>query len=141
MKVQVTGNLFPFLPLCKRELTNLLQKLTNFLHLTGSVELHCVDDEEIAVLNKEFLGCNSPTNILSFPAKNEGETGGELVLSRAAVLRESVLYGQVPYEQLIRLLAHGLLHLKGLEHGEEMFRLTEDAVEHCQKKQNIFNCE
>lgn len=131
MKIQVTGNLFPFLPLCKRELANLLKELMIFLHLTGNIELHCVDDEEIAVLNKQFLGCNSPTNILSFPAANEDKTDGELVLSKASVLRESILYGQPPYEQLVRLLAHGLLHLKGLEHGEEMFNLTEDAVRSC----------
>ncbi len=137
MKIQVTGNLFPFLPLCKRELENLLKELMIFLHLTGNIELHCVDDKEIAVLNEQFLGCNSPTNILSFPEENKGETGGELILSKASVLRESILYGQPPREQLVRLLAHGLLHLKGLEHGEEMFNLTENAVIYCQNNKKF----
>ncbi len=129
--ISVRGNLLPFFPLCARELEGLLASLTDFLALTGDVSLSCVDDQEIAGLNERFLGCIGPTNILSFPAAEQAgaeDTLGELVLSRAALARECVLYGQSVGEHLVRLLAHGLLHLAGLEHGPEMFERTEEAV-------------
>ncbi len=132
-RISVRGNLFPFFPLCARELEALLASLTDFLGLTGDVSLTCVDDREIAELNEQFLGCSGPTNILSFPAAEQAgaeEALGELVLSRAALARECVLYGQPVGEHLIRLLAHGLLHLAGLDHGPEMFERTEEAVTH-----------
>ncbi len=132
-RITVRGNLFPFFPLCARELEELLVALTDFLALAGDVSLTCVDDSQIAELNEQFLGCSGPTNILSFPAAGQTETEpvlGELVLSRDTLARECVLYGQSAREHLVRLLAHGLLHLAGLEHGPEMFGRTEEAVEH-----------
>ncbi|MGE4296800.1 MAG: rRNA maturation RNase YbeY [Desulfovibrionaceae bacterium] len=53
---------------------------------------------------------------------------GALVISLETVAREAVLYGQEPHAHFARLLAHGLLHLAGLDHGEEMEALTERAV-------------
>ena len=34
--------------------------------------------------------------------------------------RECLLYGQEPAEHALRLLAHGMAHLCGLDHGEQM---------------------
>jgi len=44
------------------------------------------------------------------------------------VMREAFLYGQDPVAHLTRLLAHGFLHLSGLDHGPLMEALTEAAV-------------
>lgn len=117
------------------------------------VDLHLTGDAEIADLNSRFLGCPGPTNILSFPAREApvdmpGEAPGDLardcmeepaergnaaylgslVLSAPACLREARLYNQTPHEHCLRLLAHGLVHLLGYDHGEEMDRLVERAV-------------
>ena len=54
---------------------------------------------------------------------------GDLVLSVDTLAREAFLYGQDPVEHTARLLAHGLLHLAGFDHGEEMDALTEAAVD------------
>ncbi len=53
---------------------------------------------------------------------------GELSLSVETAVREAMLYHQDPAEHLIRLLAHGTLHLAGYDHGEEMSALTDLAV-------------
>ena len=50
------------------------------------------------------------------------------VLSAETLARETFLYNQAPYEYTVRLLAHGLLHLAGYDHGPEMDVLTEQAV-------------
>ncbi|WP_338667277.1 rRNA maturation RNase YbeY [Pseudodesulfovibrio methanolicus] len=136
----------PRFPLSRSELGALAAILLDALGLTGrTFELQLVDDREIARLNREFLGCTGPTNILSFPAHDSedpgkdgsGEVGepgdqtflGELALSVDALARETDLYGQAPLEHLARLLAHGLLHLAGFDHGEVMFDMTDAAVD------------
>jgi len=54
---------------------------------------------------------------------------GWLVLSLDTWRRECLLYGQKPVEHALRLLAHGLGHLAGYDHGPEMDDFTEAAQE------------
>ncbi|WP_316899767.1 rRNA maturation RNase YbeY [Pseudodesulfovibrio indicus] len=129
----------PCFPLSGGELRALCGTLLDALGLEGrTFSLKLVDDREIARLNREFLGCTGPTNILSFPAHDpddpelpagEDEFLGELALSVDTLARETDLYGQTPLEHLARLLAHGLLHLAGFDHGEIMFDMTDAAVD------------
>jgi len=130
----------PRFPLARTELSVLIEVVLDALGLEGrTVSLTLVDDQEIARINEEFLGCSGPTNILSFPAQDgespsamPGEDGvflGDLALSVDTLGREADLYGQPPLEHLARLLAHGILHLAGFDHGDEMFDLTDMAVD------------
>lgn len=75
-------------------------------------------DGDIADVNLRNLGCTGPTNILSFPGE-EGEIG-TLFLSSDTLERESVLYGQDVAVHARRLLAHGMGHILGFDHGPEM---------------------
>lgn len=112
---------------------------TDILELSGlpdaTFDLHIVGDAELTALMGEHKGVAAPTNTLAFPASESGsdETDpdhlGELFLSAHALEREIFLYGQHPDEHLVRLLAHGVLHLAGFDHGEMMEQLTETAVE------------
>ena len=90
----------------------------------ASVELTITHDAEIALYNERFLGCAGPTNILSFPSECGGDLGA-LLLSADTLERECFLYGQPLREHSIRLLAHGLGHLLGFDHGQEMDALCE----------------
>lgn len=124
--------LAPEFPLSRLELEHLCEIIMESLGLEGnSFELKLVDDGEIARLNHMFMGCTGPTNVLSFPAEEEGEAAslGSLALSVDALSREVDLYGQSPVGHLARLLAHGVLHLAGYDHGEEMYDLTDGAVD------------
>jgi probable rRNA maturation factor len=122
----------PRFPLARRELSALVETLLSALGLSGSrLSLTLVDDAGIAALNAEFLRCKGPTNILSFP---EGDPEapkelGALFLSVETLAREAFLYGQEPCAHLARLLAHGILHLAGHDHGAEMDGLTDMAVD------------
>ena len=127
----------PRFPLSRPELGELVGIILDSLGLEDfGLEIKLVDDREIARLNKEFMGCTGPTNVLSFPAKDEGEEGhgddaylGELALSVEAVSREADLYHQPPVLHLARLLTHGILHLAGHDHGDVMYDLTDAAVD------------
>ncbi len=125
------ADLDPRFPLTRPELAALMDTLFATLGLAGSrVSLTLVDDAGIAALNARHLGRTGPTNILSFPEADPEHPGelGELYLSVETLAREAFLYGQQPCSHLARLLAHGLLHLAGHDHGPEMEEMTDLAV-------------
>jgi probable rRNA maturation factor len=118
----------PGLPACSLELLEIAKLMHEQLCLMDGFDLRLVEDGEMAELNSQFLGLAGPTNVLSFPDESAADHMGHVAICADAVLRESLLYGQDPYEHFLRLLAHGLLHLAGHEHGEEMEQATERAV-------------
>ncbi len=58
-------------------------------------------------LNKTYRDKDKPTNVLSFPIS---ETSGEIFINPRRLKNFSVKF----------LFIHGLLHLKGFEHGDTM---------------------
>lgn len=135
------------LPFAIRELSMLFTAMQQATGLDDfEVELTITDDALIAMINEEQLGCTGPTNILSFPAyeaPSDGELDddhgvdahanppllGSLVLSADTLQREAFLYGQPIHEHCMRLLAHGLGHIAGYDHGPEMEAFEEAARE------------
>lgn len=114
------------LPFTAAELSRLLEAMLDEAGCgENAVELALLDDAAMERLNENSAGCAGPTNILSFSAPaGRGPCPGWLALSADTLLRECFLYGQEPEEHCIRLLAHGLAHLTGLDHGPAMDRLT-----------------
>ena len=111
------------LPLHPREIRRLVQCMMQKLALqTAELELVFVRDAEIARLNQRHLHRLGPTNCLAFPNADSpaGVLEGSLFVSLDALHRECLLYEQAPAGYLRRLLAHGLAHLAGFDHGEEM---------------------
>jgi len=122
----------PELPMTRGELADLCRTILAALDLDGrEFDLRVVGDAEMAALNGEFLGLPGPTNVLSFPAEDPDRPDylGEMALSVDTAAREAFLYGQDPATHMGRLLAHGFLHLAGLDHGPIMEALTETATE------------
>ena len=115
-------------PLSGPELMEIFEGLAEVFALDEwELSLRIVDDREMAELNASFMGCLGPTNVLSFPGGEEGWLG-DLVLSVETLVRETRLYNQAPREYTVRLLAHGMLHLMGHDHGPQMDDLTDLAV-------------
>jgi probable rRNA maturation factor len=70
-------------------------------------------------LNNKYRGKNNPTNILSFPLS---KTEGEILICPDVVKTETKKFGRTFRELLGFLVIHGILHLKGMEHGGIMER-------------------
>lgn len=87
------------------------------------VVLYLLNDARMARANARHMGCPGPTNILSFPGGTDSP--GELLLSLDTLRRECLLYGQDGRRHAVRLLAHGMGHLCGLDHGPEMEALSD----------------
>jgi len=81
-----------------------------------------VDDAQIQRLNREYLGRDRPTNVLSFSMR-EGEFSvlhphllGDLVLSVETARRQSRRFCLSSEQTVYLLMIHGILHLLGYEH-------------------------
>lgn len=99
-------------------------RILNALGCPDETELSItiVGDRTIHRLNREYLGKDRPTNVISFSLQ-EGEFGnvaphalGDVVISADTAAREGESGGWSGYERLIFLLLHGILHLTGYDH-------------------------
>jgi probable rRNA maturation factor len=78
IQLLVETRLDPAFPLNRTELVPLMEDILGVLGLEqASLTLRLVDDAEIADLNKAFLSCFGPTNVLSFPAVEADEEDEE----------------------------------------------------------------
>lgn len=85
--------------------------------------IYLTDDAHIQALNRDFLGIDSPTDVLSFPAgERDPQHGhlylGDIVLSLPRALEQSQKAGHPLEAEAQLLIVHGVLHLLGYDHAE-----------------------
>ena len=74
--------------------------------------IFCSDERELAV-NREFLGPDYYTDVITFDYSTESVLNGDIFISLDTVRSNAEMVG-VPYEQeLHRIIIHGVLHLTG----------------------------
>ena len=76
-----------------------------------------ITKSKIKQLNNKFREKNEPTDVLSFALS---ATSGELLICQDIAKLKSKSFNMSAQEYLIFLVIHGLLHLKGLDHGAKM---------------------
>ncbi|MGO4879528.1 MAG: rRNA maturation RNase YbeY [Bryobacteraceae bacterium] len=75
-------------------------------------------DSELRRLNRDFLGKDYPTDVLSFPA-GQGPRPvhlGEIAISVARARAQAAALGHSIEDEIRILMLHGLLHLRGMDH-------------------------
>jgi probable rRNA maturation factor len=82
----------------------------------GELGLAFVGPEEMRNLKREHLGIDEPTDVLSFPIDGREPLPDGVPRQ----LGDVVLCPQVVGDDWRRPLVHGLLHLLGYDHGDEM---------------------
>lgn len=76
--------------------------------------------------NKTYRDKDYPTNILSFPLD---ENQGEIYISLVTVRRDAKKF-EMSYNKFLHLLViHGMLHLKGMDHGSTMEELEDTYLQ------------
>jgi len=93
-------------------------------------------DERIQALNRDFLGRDAPTDVLSFPAdETDPQTGrrylGDVVISLPRAVEQSTAWGGTVEAEIQLLVVHGVMHLLGYDHAgaEEKARMWATQAE------------
>ena len=100
----------------RRELQQFAEAL---MHKVAEGRLfHCLitDDRELRRLNREFLGHDYPTDVLSFPSGSNSGFAGEIAISAVRAGEQASEFGHSLGEELRILMLHGVLHLLGMDH-------------------------
>lgn len=110
------------------------------------VSLLFVDEPTIAELHERFLGKAGPTDVLAFPIDEEPDRGGrspdeggpgpgggllsddeavpvllgDVVVCPEVAARNAVDHGVAFDDEVALLVVHGLLHLLGMDHDEDL---------------------
>lgn len=122
-----------FVPLAERAARATLDYLDLELDECQFAILAC-DDAAVALLNQQYRGKDSATNVLSWPsqelaAEQPGETPrrptqdpfgetelGDIAIAYETCLREAEQAGKPMADHVTHLIVHGLLHLLGYDH-------------------------
>ncbi|MBQ4023427.1 MAG: rRNA maturation RNase YbeY [Prevotella sp.] len=80
----------------------------------GEVGYMFVDDEKILEVNREYLGHDYYTDIITFDYDEGDVLNGDLVISLDTVRTNAEQFGKSYEEELHRVIIHGILHLCGL---------------------------
>lgn len=84
-----------------------------------SLSLVFIGERKSKNLNYKYRGKNKSTNILSFPLD---KNNGEIFITTALVKRQTKHFERKFDNLMTFLFIHGLMHLKGYDHGDTMER-------------------
>ena len=107
-------------------------------HQTGSARANLTivltDNRRLRRLNREYLGIDAPTDVLSFPAsepdgsETDPETGsrylGDILISVPYARKGAKQAGNSLEAEVQLLVVHGVLHLLGHDHGKPREKAT-----------------
>ena len=72
------------------------------------------DDEYILDTNRQFLGHDYYTDIITFDYTNSRHIAGDMVISLDTVRSNAEMLGVDYHTELLRVIIHGVLHLCGI---------------------------
>ena len=89
----------------------------------GDISVVLSDNPRLRELNREYLGIDAPTDVLSFPAsETDPETGahylGDILISVPRAEEQAQSAGHALEAEVQLLVVHGVLHLLGYDHAE-----------------------
>jgi probable rRNA maturation factor len=88
-------------------------------------EFHCriTGDSELRRLNRDFLGHDYATDVLSFPSGEKARLG-DLAISIQRARAQAGEFGHSVEQEIGVLMLHGLLHLLGMDHETDGGRMA-----------------
>ena len=99
-------------------------------HRVGELNFLFTNDEEMLSMNRAHLDHDYYTDILTFPTSSANGLSADIVISIDRTRENAKTLNSKPLDELHRVIAHGVLHLTGLEDDTEeaknIMRATED---------------
>jgi probable rRNA maturation factor len=83
--------------------------------LRGEFTILLADNKRLRALNRDFRDKDKPTNVLSFPADQDGYRG-DIALAYGVTKAEAKAANKTFVDHAAHLVVHGVLHLAGYDH-------------------------
>lgn len=80
---------------------------------SGTINFIFCDDDYLLNINQRFLDHDTYTDIITFDYSEKNVISGDIFISIDRVKENAVRFGQKFTDELLRVMAHGLLHLLG----------------------------
>lgn len=80
----------------------------------GEIGYMFVDDEKILEVNKQYLGHDYYTDVITFDYDEDMVINGDIVISLDTVRTNAKLFNKRYEDELHRVIIHGVLHLCGI---------------------------
>jgi probable rRNA maturation factor len=112
------------------ELSRLAKQVAQGEKLSGRVEIAFCSDQKVRALNKAYRKLDKVTDVLSF-GWDEEDFAGEIFVANPQAKRQAPRFNNNYFNELRRLIVHGMLHLCGYDHlktGER--RLMREKEDH-----------
>ena len=81
--------------------------------MTGQINFILTYDEKLLNLNKEFLSRDYFTDIITFDYSERGKLKSDIFISVDRVIENAEKYQVSAHKELLRVFAHGVLHMLG----------------------------
>ena len=99
----------------KREITKWIKIVADIHGRTvGEIGYLFVNDEKILECNRDYLGHDYYTDIITFDYDEGSQINGDIVISLDTVHTNAEKFGKTYEEELYRVIIHGILHLCGI---------------------------
>lgn len=100
----------------KRETTAWIKAVAaDYGRKVGEIGYMFVDDEKILEVNREYLGHDYYTDIITFDYSRPMRISGDVFISLDTVRSNAILLGKTYDNELMRVIIHGILHLCGVD--------------------------
>ena len=100
--------------ICRRDTSAWIRRVAqSYGRRVGEVGYLFCDDEKILEVNREYLGHDYYTDIITFDYCEDDLLNGDLVISLDTVRSNAELFHKDYDEELHRVIIHGILHLCG----------------------------
>lgn len=112
----------------------LKQIIENKGYKLGTLFYILCDDDYLLEINKQYLQHEFYTDIITFDYVENGVINGDIFISVDRVKENAASFGVSEREELMRVFAHGVLHLSGLkdatsEEASQMRKAENESLE------------
>lgn len=99
----------------KRETTAWIKAVAkSYGRRVGEVGYMFVNDDKILEVNREYLGHDYYTDVITFDYDEDDVVSGDVVISLDTVASNAHLFNKTYEDELYRVIIHGILHLCGI---------------------------
>ncbi len=120
------------IPLNIEEVADFAECICQKEKIEADINIIFIDNENMRSMNSQYRGKDYPTDVLSF---NYGDMG-EIYICPQIAKKNAKENGVSYYYEILNLIAHGLLHIKGYTHEtmekyERMMSLQKEYINLC----------